>query len=319
MLLTLKLKYFYTTHLPDHQQSNWGLYEEPYTIGGQTNFVKLQVEIAYPGTAEGFKNELMFKTTQLLINDMMFGGSLSDMFQSAYLLSLPAWFMDGAALYITNGWDMRMDDFVRDYFQNNRFKKLKRLSGEEAQLLGQSIWNYIALKHGRSNISNVLNLTRIIRNEENSIASTLGVPFKQFLINWQNYYTETAANTVSNYVTPAKENQVVKRVGDLDFNQVKISPDGKHLAYSVNDKGRYSVRVRNVETGKEKKIITKGYRLINQEFDKELPLLSWVNENTLGVIDTYQGFLQLTQHNIDNKVAVAKPLMRFNQIKDIGF
>ncbi len=314
-----KTKIFLYNSLTDLQQSNRGLYEEPFTIGGQTNFVKLQVEIAYPGTMEGFKQELLFKTTQLLVNDMMFGGSLSDMFQSAYLLSLPAWFMDGAALYVAYGWDIRMDDYVRDYFQNKRFRKLKRLSGEEAKLLGQSIWNYIAIKHGRSNISNVLNLTRIIRNEENSIASTLGVPFKQFLKNWQNYYVESSASAISNYVEPSKKDQVLKRVGNYKFNQIKISPDGKHLAYSVNDHGHYSVRVKNLESGKEKKIITKGYRLINQEYDEQLPILSWVDESTLGIVDTYQGFLQVSQHNILNKVAVTKPLMRFNQIKDIGF
>lgn len=314
-----KTKIFIYNSPTDLQQSNKGLYEVPFTIGGQTNFVKLQVEIAYPGTMEGFKRELLFKTTQLLINDMMFGGSLSDMFQSAYLLSLPAWFMDGAAFYIAYGWDIRMDDYVRDYFQNKKFKKLKRLSGEEAKLLGQSIWNFIAIKHGRSNISNVLNLTRIIRNEENSIASTLGVPFKQFLINWQSYYVETGASAISNYVPPSPDDQVIKRVNDYKFNQVKISPDGKRMAYSVNDNGRYGVRVRNLETGKEKKIITKGYRLINQEYDEEMPLLSWIDETTLGIVDTYQGFLQVSQYNILNKVTVTKPLIKFNQIKDIGF
>ena len=314
-----KTKIFLYNSPTDLQQSNKGLYEVPFTIGGQTNFVKLQVEIAHPGTMEAFKQELLFKTAQLLINDMMFGGSLSDMFQSAYLLSLPAWFMDGAALYVARGWDMKMDDYVRDYFQTRRFKKLKRLSGEEARLLGQSIWNYIAIKHGRSNISNILNLTRIIRNEENSIASTLGIPFKQFLLNWQSYYIETSASAVNNYVAPAKEDALYKRVRDLLFHQVKLSPEGDKMAYSVNDNGRYRIIVRDLATGKENKILAKGYRLINQEFDQELPLLAWVDNTVLGIVDTYQGYPQLSQYNTENKVTIKKPLQRFNQIKDIGF
>ncbi len=314
-----KTKIFLYNSVTDLQQSNKGLYEVPFTIGGQTNFIKLQVEVAYSGTMEAFKRDVLFKTAQLLINDMMFGGSLSDMFQSAYLLSLPAWFMDGAALFVAHGWNIRMDDYTRDYFQNKKFKKLKRLSGEDAKLLGQSIWNYIAIKHGRSNISNVLNLTRIIRNEENSIASTLGVPFKQFLINWQNYYVETGANAVSNYISPSADDQLIKRIRDLKFHQIKISPDGKKIAYSANDNGRYSVRIRDLESGKEKKVLAKGYRLINQEYDEELPILSWIDENTLGIVDMYQGRLQLSQYNYQNKVTITKPLLRFNQIKDIGF
>ena len=314
-----KTKIFLYNSPTDMQQSNRGLYEVPFTIGGQTNFVKLQVEIAYPGTRSGFRKELMFKTTQLLINDMMFGGSLSDMFQSAYLLSLPAWFMDGAALYVANDWDVRMDDYVRDYFENKKFRKLKRLSGEEAQLLGQSLWNFIATKYGRSNISNILNLTRIIRNEQNSIASTLGIPFKQFLIEWQEYYRNANQNVNDNYITPTKDQQLVKRAKELKYHQVRISPDANKVAYSINDNGRYKVVVKDLERDKEKTIFTKGYRLINQDIEDELPILSWVDETTLGVVDTKEGFYQLSQYNVESKAKVSKPLPRFSQVKDVGF
>ena len=56
-----------------------------------------------------------------------------------------------------------------------------RLSGAEAERVGHSIWNYIVQKYGRDNVSNILNLTRIIRNEQSSISSTLGVPYSRFL------------------------------------------------------------------------------------------------------------------------------------------
>ncbi|MEQ9426571.1 MAG: translocation protein TolB [Cyclobacteriaceae bacterium] len=314
-----KTKIFLYNSAADLQQSNKGLYEVPYTIGGQTNFIKLQVEIAHPGTMAAFKEELIFKTTKLLVNDMMFGGSLSDMFQSAYLLSLPDWFMDGAALYIAYGWDVRMDDFMRDYFQNEKFRKLKRLSGDEAKIIGQSIWNYIGLKFGRSNISNVLNLTRIIRNEENSIASTLGVPFRRFLADWQSYYMNNSTTISDNYISPNEDAEIIKRVGELQFNHIKISPDSKHLAYTVNDRGRYKVMMRNLETGKENKILVNGFRLINQEVDEDIPIISWINETTLAIIDVYKGYYRLSQYSLENKLLISKPMQRFTQIKDIGF
>jgi hypothetical protein len=49
----------------------------------------------------------------MLINDMMFGGSLSDMFQNSFMLLLPEWYMNGAARYTAYGWDVEMDDFIR--------------------------------------------------------------------------------------------------------------------------------------------------------------------------------------------------------------
>ncbi len=119
-----------------------GVKGKNFTIGGQTNFVKSQVEIAYPGTMDDFEHELVLRISEMLINDMMFGGSLTDMFQSAYLLSLPEWFIEGAARYIAEGWSIEMDDFARELFTGGKKVKLSRLSGEEAALAGQSVWNF---------------------------------------------------------------------------------------------------------------------------------------------------------------------------------
>jgi hypothetical protein len=182
-----KTKIFIYNSVHDLQQSNIGIDGAVFTIGGQTDFVKLQLEIAHPGNAYRFKEELILKLSRVLIEDMLFGGSLAEIFQSSYLLSLPRWFIDGAARYLAFGWSADMDDFIRDYLSNNKVKKLIKIDGGQAGLVGQSVWNYIALKYGKSNISNILNLTRIIRNEENSIASALGVNYKIFLGDWQKY------------------------------------------------------------------------------------------------------------------------------------
>ena len=84
------------------------------------------VEIAYPGDAEDFKKELSYKVTGMIVRDMMFGGSLSDMFQNSYLLSLPDWFMDGAARYVAYGWDVPMDDYIREFLTHNKVKNLTK-------------------------------------------------------------------------------------------------------------------------------------------------------------------------------------------------
>ena len=169
-----KTKILIYNSIHDLQQSNIGIDGAVYTIGGRTDFVKLQVEVAYPGKSYQFKQELLYKLTSTLIQDMMYGGSLAEIFQNSYLLTLPDWFIEGAARYMAFGWTREMDDYVRDYMSRKKIRKLKRIDSESAAIVGQSIWNYIAVKYGESNISNILNLTRIIRKEENSIANTLG-------------------------------------------------------------------------------------------------------------------------------------------------
>ena len=191
-----KAKVFIYNSVADLQQSNVGVNENNFAASGQTEFVKPQVEVAYPGNSVTFKQELIFQVSRLLIRDMMYGGSLTDMFQSAYLFNLPDWVIDGAALYVTYGWSVEMDDYMRDYFRNKKFKKLGKLTDQEAAIVGQSIWNYIAENYGVNNISNVLNLTRINRSEQNSIIYTLGVTFNRFIDEWKAYYLNMA-NTVS--------------------------------------------------------------------------------------------------------------------------
>ena len=115
-----KTEIFLYNSVTDLQQSNVGVNDNSFDVAGKTDFIKSQVEIAYPGTAEAFKKELLYKISSMLILDMMFGGSLSDMFQNSYLLSLPAWFMDGAARYVAYSWDVEMDDFIRDFVKEQQ-------------------------------------------------------------------------------------------------------------------------------------------------------------------------------------------------------
>ena len=311
-----KTKIFLYNSPKELQQSNVGVKGKSFTVGGQTNFVKSQVEIAYPGTMIEFKDELVLQIAKMLINDMMFGGSLTDMFQSAYLLSLPEWFIEGAARYIAEGWSIEMDDFARELFHDEKRVKLSRLSGEEAALAGQSVWNFVAVRYGRSSISNILNLTRIIRNEESSIVNTLGIPFKLFTRQWQSFYTEMDAQMADRYAFPESDNRLRRRNRrGYAYNQVAYSPDGRYLAYSENRNGRYKVKVLDTKKNKTRTVHRSGYPSLDQELDNSVPLLNWGNNQTLGIIGYEKGknYLWLSDQATKKKRAVA--LRRFNQIQ----
>lgn len=315
-----KTKIFIYNSTTDLQQSNVGIDGASFTIAGQTNFVKLQVELAYPGSVAEFKKELDFKIAQLLIHDMMFGGSLVEMFQSAYLLNLPAWFVDGAANYMAYGWDVEMDDFMRDFLAGKKVKKLSKYDRDRAAIIGQSIWNFIAVKYGKSNISSVLNLTRIIRNAENSIASSLGIPFKQFKYEWLEYYQNSNSLVADDYINPDPDELIAGKKGRaVDFHHVKISPDGKNIAYSKNYKGKFKIVVHEIATGKERNVLKGGSYLVNQVIHDELPLIEWLDNTKLGVVQVEYGFLQLVSYDLESGFKLKKSLKRFNQVKDIGF
>ena len=314
-----KTKIFLYNSVNDLQQSNVGVHEHLYSVSGQTNFMKSQVEIAYPGSMEAFKNELVLQISRMLINDMMFGGSLTDMFQSAYLMSLPDWFIEGAARYIANGWSIEMDDFMRDYFHYNKNIRFSKLDEENAALAGQSVWNFIAMKYGKSSISNILNLTRIIRNEENSVINTLGVPYKLFMRQWQAYYKDMSAQTDNAYQYPDKKLSIGKNKQNLRHKDLALSPAGQYLAYSENAEGKYKVLVKNLKSGRTKTIHRGGSKLIGQNIAEDIPLLSWSDEQHLGIVGNKRGQTYLWIYNVNGGRAREILLGKINQVKGFDF
>ena len=132
----LKTKVFLYNSVSDMQQSNMGIIGKQYRVGGETEFIKPYVEIAHPGSLEGFKEELILSVTDLMVNEMMFGGSLKDMFQNAVLMNLPDWFIDGVSKYAAHGWDAEMDDYARQFVQSKQVTKALKLTGEDARWWG---------------------------------------------------------------------------------------------------------------------------------------------------------------------------------------
>lgn len=314
-----KTKVFLYNSITDLQQSNIGLNHTRYSAGGETEFIKPYVEIAHPGNLEEFKQELIFKMSDLLVNEMMFGGSLKDMFQNSVLLNLPDWFIYGTSYYVAHGWNEEMDDFVRQLVKSKKINRALRLTDKEAALVGQSIWNYIVEKYGKSSINNILNYTRIIRDEEKSILITLGVPFKQLLNDWKNFYGGMESKVSQNYVSLSDSARFSRNTKNLTYTTVKISPDGKKIAYAENDRGEFTVKVKSLENGKETTILKGGNRVIKQTVDYRVPLLSWADANTLGVIGVKQGQYIFWLYDLNTRTKLPRELDKFSNIRSFNF
>ena len=315
-----KTKVFLYNSITDLQQSNIGLNHSRYSAGGETEFIKPYVEIAHPGNLEEFKQELIFKMSDLLVNEMMFGGSLKDMFQNSVLLNLPEWFIEGTSYYVAKGWNEEMDDYVRQLVKSKRVNKALRFTDKEAALVGQSIWNYIVEKYGKSSINNILNYTRIIRNEEKSILITLGVPFRQLMVDWKNFYGGIDKKVEQSYVSLSDSLQFSKNKSrGLTYTTVKISPDGKKVAYAENDRGKFIVKVRSLENGKESVILHGGNRVIKQTVDYRVPLLSWADASTLGVIGVKEGQYIFWLYDLNTRSKLPRELDKFSNIRSFNF
>lgn len=315
-----KAKIFIYNSIGDLQQSNVGIDANPVSVGGQTDFFKSLVEIPFTGSEVDFKRELRYGVAQMLIREMLFGGSFKDMLQTSILGNFSEWFVLGAAAYVAEGWSEQMDDYMRDFFAIKRLRKPNLLTGRDAMLAGQSMWNFISEKYGTSNISNILNLARIIRNEKNSILNTLGIRYNTLIKEWERYYKAIVEETKDNTEEAAYDFRLKKRnPKNFTYNQLVFSPDGNRIAYSENANGKYKIFVQDLRTKKRKKITRTGYKAINQRYDEGIPTLSWRDNNHLGIMYVRRGETRLSVFNMRRKVQYMRDWFYFNHITSFDF
>ncbi|WP_242928007.1 hypothetical protein [Pontibacter vulgaris] len=314
----------------DLKQSNIGLDNDQFQTGGETLFLKNKIELAFDGTQTDFKRDLSYQLTELLLNDMMYGGSLKEALQSSYLLRLPDWFVSGVAAYTAEGWSMRMDNYVRDMMLKDPSIRNEQLFLRNQELTGQTIWNYIAERYGYTSIQNILNLTRITRDVEVGVTSSLNIPYKRFLQDWRNYYVQINQRSDNPLVNlPADNKLFSKNKRNLRYTEPVFNPAGTLLAYAENDRGGYRIIVQDVRSKRSHIVWKNGYKTQDQHVDYKLPVLAWRSNSQLGFIEARRGKMTLRQVAANDRKSfipyyddIMKPaatLEDFSQVRDMSY
>jgi len=302
-------------------QSNLDLNVEQYTEEGQTKFTRLVAEVAFKGRMDLFKQDLLFATSKVIVREMLYGASVADAFQANLITNFPDWYVDGIALYLAKGWSREMDDYIRRYLNNTPNPKLHTLTDLEAGLIGQSIWNYISEKYGRRYVSSILNLSRINRSEENSVANTIGVNIKSFLTDWQQFYLKVNEPVYSSFKTLDSKNSIASTSSRVDgaITDVKFSPDGLHLAYVLNNAGKATVWVRELTSGQEQRIYQGGSKHEELPPNLQAPVIAWRDSATLAIATFKRGLTTLRQLSLDGSSQDKVFLRNITQILSFDF
>lgn len=302
-------------------QSNLNLNKEQYNEDGQTNFSRLIAEVSYKGQADLFKEDLLYATSKVIIEEMLYGSSGADAFQANLVNNFPDWYVDGIAMYLAKGWSREMDDFIRHYFQGDREQRILKLKKHEAGLVGQSIWNYIAERYGRRYISSILNLSRINRNEENSIANTVGLNYKTFTEEWKKYYAGINQQVFNSFKDVNAGGSIASTSPRVlgEINDIKFSPDGLLLAYVLNNGGKFKVQVRDLSAGTERTVFQGGTVYEDQEANFQTPVIAWRDSANIAIASFKSGTTTLRLRSIDGTNQDKIFLRNITQILSLDF
>ena len=109
----------------------------------------------------------------------------------------------------------------------------------------------------------------------------------------------------------------IKNKRKLPLSQVKISPDGKRIAYVANEIGKYKVYIQDLQTNEREIIIKGGFRNAFQATDYNYPLLAWNPNNLeLGIILEKRDVIKTVQYDLITKKKVTDFWIR-NTIESI--
>lgn len=246
---------------------------KPYNQGVYSYVVESKIVVAFNGNRKDFRVEIRKGAAEILVNELMHGGSISDRLRTNNLLYMPEWFYGGLISYLSEPWNPVIDNSVRDAMERGLLKKIALLSGKEAHLAGHSWWNYIAEVFGQRRISDILYLTRVSRGYENALSFVLGIHYRNIFKDWENYYTQryTADPGVMLSRTAIKLN---KSLSKREMGQIRLAPDAKKVLFSCQFNGNSELWLYDVSSQKAERIYNRR-RSIQPKHKHEALNVAW--------------------------------------------
>jgi hypothetical protein len=316
-----RIQFLIFNRLSDLRQSNMGLGndEQPGNIGGYTRIIGNKVFLYNTGSQEELRKQIRAGIAQVLINQIMFGGDLRERLQNAAILSLPDWYFQGLIGYIAEPWNLSLDNRMRDGILTGRYRKFNRLEGTDAIIAGQSIWVFIANTYGEATIPNLLYMTKSGRNIENGFLFVFGLSFKNLTKSWYEYYSKKY-NDAEFARTAQTAKPLLRPKKNIVYGQLKISPDGKNIAYTTNELGRYKVYIYNTDKKSRRCILRGSHRSNMHHTDYSFPLLAWhPTGKILAIIQESKGQIALGIHTVETRKTEESNLFNFEKVLDFSY
>ncbi len=308
--------------ISDLNQTNIGIGTEINNPGGYTKIIANKMFIYFNGDHKHLEMQIRRGIAQIMIQHMVFGTNFQEVLQNAVMLSLPEWFTYGLASYIGEDWSTAKDEMLREAILSGRLKKLSKLNDADKRFIGQALWHYVDEKYGPAAIPNLIYLTRINRSLESGFLFVLGGSVDAVYKEW--YETMYARYTAAEALRPAPEEGgfIVRKKSwpKRETYQLKLSKDGKRVAFATNVMGKYRVHVQGVDQGKAKRVLKGGIKTATLVTDYGNPLMAWSPDNkTLCIIYERRDKIKMILYDSETGKKEKRDITKFQQIHDFQF
>lgn len=302
--LTEKIQFIIFNNLSELKHSNIGLSSESeYNTGGITNIMGSKVILYFDGNYVNFEQLIRNGIAEILLNQVLFGGSVGSQISNSTISSIPTWFKEGILSYYSQEWNTQFDGILRNGIISGRYKKMNQLTGNDAVVAGHSFWMFIEETYGKDAVAEIIQTTRMSKSVKKAVKLVTGLKFKKLINQWFTYcqskFVDINQNFPSNIIP-------LKYRSYRSFEQPKISPNGRYLAYVSNDEGKIRFWLEDLTTKQKRKLFKTGFRS-DDYIDPSYPILAWhPNSEILAFVIEKKGniilnFLHLNDFSIEDR------------------
>lgn len=304
----------------EFKQTNIGLItfsEDDYNLGGYSRIIKNKVMVYYEGDQVAFEKQVASSIVEVIINEMISGADLKDRTTSSSSFYMPDWYIKGLINYVAFGWDYNAENRVKDGFRSGKYKNINHLEYDDAIYAGQSFWRFLARHYGDALIPNIIYLTKIYKNINDGLLYVTGQKLNDLLKEWQEFYRTEYTSDQGN--PPVNEDRLKRSKREQIFQQVKISPDKRYIAYVTNDWGRKRIWLYDQQTEKTR-IIFRAEPKYEHKTDNTYPVIAWhPNSRILTFINEEKALLRIYFYRVPEKTTESKLFLYLDKVLDFSY
>jgi hypothetical protein len=304
----------------EYKQTNVGLItddENSYNTGGFSRIIENKVMLYYEGDHENFENQIASSITEVIINEMLYNADIKDRITSSSVINMPDWYIKGLINYVAYGWSYEAENRVKDGFSTNLYRNISNLENEDAVYAGLSFWRFLGKEYGDALVPNIIYLTKVYKSIDDGLLYVIGKKLKDLLKEWKEFYLDEYSGDQN--LPGYDKNSISRSKKEQTYQTVRISPDGRYLAYVTNDWGRKRVWLYDQTTEKRKKIFRAEPRF-EQTVDETYPVIGWhPSSKILTIINEQNAAIAMYFYRIDDKSTETRNLLYFDKILDFSY
>ena len=243
------------------------------STGGFTEVLRNRVVLPYSGSYEDLRHVVVHELTHAYMFDLLYGGSAASMLAHQTFFSVPLWFAEGLAEYMSLGMESNAEVFLRDGVIEGRLPPLPYSGGYIVYKQGQSALSYFVDRYGEDRLRDLLRRVRQVRGFDNAFERAAGITVAKFDEQWREWLKRRYWPTIAVKQDPE---QFARRLTDHRTDQSNlntapsISPQGDRIAY-FSDRRQYTdVYLMSAIDGHVLRRVIRGERSLNFE---SIPLL----------------------------------------------